>query len=81
MRQHASFAVVQNLPESITIMDIGHDQGCLSVTNDAEHVVRRVKVVYGLGKNQRLFYYDSDGRKDELLHDSERFLGFGILEQ
>jgi hypothetical protein len=54
--------------------------GRVSVTNDAEAVVREVLGWKGgwaaNGERRRILYFDTDGRLDELLHDGQRFLGF-----
>jgi hypothetical protein len=58
----------------IYIRDIG--QCCRSVTNDAEKVVRKLFVEYGITAETRIFYDDSDGRVDELVHMGGVFTGF-----
>lgn len=50
--------------------------GALSVTNDAENVVKSVFDIYG---DFRIIYHDSDGRVDELKHDKGVFTGFAPL--
>jgi hypothetical protein len=52
--------------------------GSKSVTNDAEFVCQTMIELYG---NRRLFYRDTMGRWDELIHDRGRFLRFapGIM--
>lgn len=47
----------------------------MSVTNDAENVVRYLMNIFEL-KGKRIFYIDTDGRVDELEHDGEKFTGF-----
>lgn len=56
---------------------IADDNGPLSITNDAEQVVRDLLPHWQEPKTVRIFYRDSDGNWDELLHDGERFTGFG----
>ena len=64
---------------AVVIKDVGHDKGHPSITNDAENVVDSVlRVLNSLGDppNTRIFYYDSDGRLDELCHADGRFTKF-----
>jgi hypothetical protein len=60
------------------IVDVGHNT-CMSVTNDAENVVASLARDGYLTSAKRLLYLDSDGRKDEILHDGKKFRGFRIL--
>ncbi len=55
---------------SITIEDL---DGPVSVTNDAENVVRDLLMQYG---NIRIFYYDTMGNRDELCHSNGKFTHF-----
>lgn len=67
---------------SIVIRDIGHREGYASITNDAEGTVQTVlRLCRRLGETVShntppLYYYDSDGRLDQLEHDGDGFLGF-----
>lgn len=47
-----------------------------SVTNDAERVVRELWEQGRLFNERRLFYYDSEGSLDELVHDEGTFVRF-----
>jgi hypothetical protein len=77
---HAQYSIVAETNDSITIKDIGHKYNCPTVTNDAQWVVRDMYLRRSLGipiRPARLFYYDSEGRLDELLHDGYgNFTGF-----
>lgn len=72
---HACYAIVRSDATSVTIRDEGPWDRYLTVTNDAEAVVEELLTVYGLG-SRRLFYYDSDGRLDELVIVAGKFAGF-----
>jgi hypothetical protein len=61
----------------VVIRDTGH-QAHMSVTNDVEAAVLYLLESDQLAADQRLYYYDSDGQLDELLHDGSRFTGFSI---
>lgn len=51
--------------------------GKMSVTNDAENVVRVLTEAGRLKPDTQLLYRDSDGRIDEIRHDGRgNFLGF-----
>ena len=56
--------------EAVECRDLG---GPVSVTNDAEAVCRWLFERFG---PRRYVYVDSEGRRDELLHDQGRFIGF-----
>lgn len=56
--------------ESIEITDL---DGRVSVTNDAENVVAELVRLYG---NRRVFYIDSMGNRDELVHNNGVFTGY-----
>ena len=80
--RNAIYELVEETPEKVVIRDIGHLQGRPSVTNDAEWVVLRLHAggkAGGIGSklgNRRLFYFDSQGDLDELLHVGGVFVGF-----
>ena len=58
---------------------IRDNDGQRSVTNSAEEVVEFLNN-QGLLGSKRLLYYDTEGYKDELVHDGHgKFLGFNIL--
>ncbi len=79
--RHAQYSILTPTPEiqgvpptSLVIRDL-----CLpgiSVTNDAEFVVRQLWTRGLLPDGRRLFYYDSEGYLDELLRDRGKFRGF-----
>jgi hypothetical protein len=47
-----------------------------SVTNDAEYVVEQLCLEFEIGDETRIFYEDSSGQIDELLHSGSKFRGF-----
>lgn len=61
--------------EFILIRDIGTD--CISVTNDAENVVW--DILHDQRVSCRIFYFDSQGDLDELVHDGKKFVRFAPL--
>jgi hypothetical protein len=71
----ALYDLICETTEFIYIKDIGFDKGRFSVTNDAEFVVAELHENFNLG-NRRIFYMDSEGNVDELLHRSGVFSGF-----
>lgn len=62
----AQYRVEEQSDEKLVIRDVGRE--CISVTNDAESVVRDLHR-NGILEGRRLFYYDSEGQLDELKHD------------
>lgn len=72
----AHFAIVSDNPgQPLIIRDIGHTY-TMSITNDAEEVVRGIFNLGLLPDNRRLLYYDSEGDLAELAHENGRFQGF-----
>jgi hypothetical protein len=59
----------------IYVRDIGHTAD-RSVTNDAEYVVEQLYLEFDITDETRIFYEDSEGQIDELLHIGARFRGF-----
>jgi len=59
----------------IFIRDIGHMTG-RSVTNDAEYVIGRLYLEHAIDDETRIFYEDSFGEIDEILHDGNKLMGF-----
>ena len=72
----ALFDIIAISPDEVVIRDTGHDRGRMSVTNDAESVVSRLRGLCVLRPGRRLFYYDSEGELDEILIQDGRFAGF-----
>lgn len=61
----------------VLLEDVSAQFGGKTITNDAEQTVKTMHELRRL-KQRRLFYVDTDGRIDELLHDGNgKFLGFG----
>ena len=72
----ANYAIVHERPEALTIRDLGPWDRYMTVTNAAEEVVAELTAEGKLTNSQRLFYYDSEGRLDEILTHQGRFAGF-----
>lgn len=60
----------------LVIRDIGPWDRHPSVTNDAAGVVREFVSMGSLPPDRRLFYYDTDGRLDEIRITDGQFVGF-----
>jgi hypothetical protein len=61
--------------KQIFVRDIGHGTG-RSVTNDADYVVGQLYLDFGITDGTRIFYEDSSGAVDEILHSGRHFRGF-----
>lgn len=72
----SSYRIVENKPGQPLI--IRDENGGMSVTNDAERVVEELFNIGLLDNNRQLFYYDSVGDLDELVHDGRDFTGFKL---
>ncbi len=73
--RHADFRVVEETEDTIFIEDL--NLGNLSVTNDAEWVIESLVRRYGV-LNKKVVYKDTTGNWDELIHDGNVFLDFGL---
>lgn len=69
----ASFQIVKKTDTIILLQDIGNNSR--TITNDDDKVINVLSQHFNL-KNKRVFYKDSDGRFDELVHESNQFSGF-----
>ena len=52
----------------------------VTITNNAETVVRNMATVYPQQLGDRIIYRDTDGRWDELKRDGAAFLGFAPID-
>ncbi len=74
---HARYMILENVRgKPLVIRDVGPWDRFPTVTDDAEDVVERLTRHGLLPAGRRLFYENSEGRVDEILHDRGRFLGF-----
>lgn len=78
----ARFDVLVNIPTAsdgpLYLRDLSASRGSMTITNDAEAVVKHCAAsgMLGRAKDRRILYYDSEGDLDELVHDRGVFLGF-----
>lgn len=68
----------ETIPRLVLVRDVGGNNGAMSVTNDAEDVVRFVLEHHNWDQDVRILYEDTDGTWDELQHDGTGFLSFRI---
>jgi hypothetical protein len=71
---HADFDIITFNDQFVYLEDSGHTQ-CKTVTNDVKYVLSSLMNDYEL-TNQRIFYKDSDGQIDEVVHKEGVFLKF-----
>jgi hypothetical protein len=71
--RNALYSIVEETLGYIIIKDIGAGTRYMSVTNAAEQVVNELLPRL---KGRRLYYYDSDGRLDQLEIKDNKFTGF-----
>ncbi len=72
----AQFRIVSTSKERTVIRDVGPWDQFPTVTNDVEGVVERIVTFGFLYPGARLFYYDSDDNRAEILVKDEKFAGF-----
>ena len=76
-RLKADFSLVMNTPDWVLIRDNANETQTMSVTNDAENVVKFLKDKEILIGDSILYYIDTDNRVDILEHDGNgTFTGF-----
>lgn len=82
MGQKPNYKIIKDHPgEPLVIQDIGPWDKYLTITNGAEEVVEKLFKQGYLPENRRLFYYDSDGELDELVHDKGTFIRFAPIRE
>jgi hypothetical protein len=75
LENHSAFKIIDEKPGYIYIMDTGHYSNCKTVTNDVEWVLCEMGNLCNID-NRRIFYMDSDGQTDEILHKGKTFINF-----
>jgi hypothetical protein len=73
---HAHYQIFEANDERIVLEDIGPWDRYMTVTNAAESVIEELGNQYGGIGNRRVFYYDSEGVKTEILVKDGKFIGF-----
>jgi hypothetical protein len=71
---HAGYEIMTANAKFIYLEDTGHNQ-FKTVTNDAGYVLAALDEKYGIG-DKRIFYKDSFGEIDEILHKNGMLTGF-----
>lgn len=74
----SDFRIMDVTDDYIYLVDLDRDS--VSVTNDAEAVVRYLDQTFDLSSRQ-VFYRDSMGRIDELWHEQGKFRGYSPQDQ
>jgi hypothetical protein len=74
LENHAEFSVILDTPSYVLIKDIGYAQA-KTVTNDVEYVLQKLNSILNI-QNRRVFYIDSSGDQDEIVHSGGRFKCF-----
>lgn len=78
--RHANVSIVLDLPgRPLLIRDEGPWDRHPTATNDAEWVVQDFHARGLLAGDRRLWYVDSEGAVDELLHVGGRFTGYASV--
>lgn len=75
----ANYRIVENdagKKAPLVIRDVGPWDKFMTVTNAAEEVVQELVAAGELPEGRRLLYWDSEGKKDELLVKNGQFAGF-----
>ena len=75
---NTNYILIEDEPDHLCIQDVGPWDVYMTVTNAAEDVVRELAEQLG---DRRLEYIDSDGRRDQLLVENGRFVGFAPIQK
>jgi hypothetical protein len=73
-KDHTGYEIMTANAKFIYLEDTGHTQ-FKTVTNDAGYVLSALNEKYGIG-DKRIFYKDSFGEIDEILHKNGVLIGF-----
>jgi len=73
---HAVFSIASENDSFVYIIDRGNNSNAKSVTNDAEWVVSELCELCQNFDKKRLFYMDSCGNIDEIIHIGKTFISF-----
>jgi len=73
---HAEYDVIRDTAEYVFILDVGGNAGKRTVTNDADFIIQDLSDFIDNFQNKRVFYTDTDGRIDEMLHNGNHFTTF-----
>jgi hypothetical protein len=74
----ANYMIIEDEDDCLCIQDIGPWNIYMTVTNAAEEVVKELADQLG---DRRLEYIDTDGQRDELLHEDGEFVGFKPIKK
>ena len=73
---HAVFSIMEETDCFLYIIDCGNHSECKTVTNDVGFVLSELSNSIDKFDNKRLFYKDSYGNIDEIIHSGKTFIGF-----
>ncbi len=73
---HAVFRIEDEKENYIFIKDTGNHHNCITVTNDVEWVLSELFSLCENAENKRIFYMDSEGSIDEIVHNGKAFISF-----
>ena len=69
---------VEDHSNPLVLRDMGPHDEYKTITNAAEEVIIELKENGLLSEGRRVFYYDSAGQRDELLHKNGEFYNFAF---
>lgn len=78
---HANYEILAVSDRYVTLRDLGPWDSFPTVTNDVEYVVRDLYEKEILKKGVKLYYHDSEGGFDEILHRGGVFRGFRTVKE
>jgi len=73
---HAVFSIANDTDSFVYIIDRGNEKNAKTVTNDVEWVLSELCESCRNFDRKRLFYMDSLGSVDEIVHSGKTFIGF-----
>jgi hypothetical protein len=76
MKRQAQYHIEKETKDYVFIQDDYSDENmCPTVTNAAENVLKDLWDNHNLG-HRKIYYQDTEGQIDELVHEGDKFKGF-----
>jgi hypothetical protein len=72
--------LVEATSSQVVFKDLGPWNQYKTITNDAEDFVEALHRDGMINENTRIFYYDSEDEKTELLHSNNKFTNFAFCQ-
>ena len=79
MTKRSNYKIASSDCSTVILRDVGPHDKYLTVTNDAENVVRDIHRKGLLSSSQDLYYFDTEGELTELIYENGKFSRFRTM--